>query len=217
MANSYGGVFTLTAFCPLRPESGGLESPAAVIRHVLNHEPSDHRGAMAKVPNTFFCRLLVLDDVIYQGSPAVDEHLQSKYLVFTATVYGDLDPYLRGMWMSAEPFVRKVFQFCVGFEGVKDEASFARYVRQCQVNTDLFFNGSIEPGNTEHPPAEQLKALYVQQEFTRFVSEHQGRPASEIQEAFKKFVARVRPDEVSGPTWRAGAASLDEAVVGADS
>jgi len=216
MANSYENIYALTAFCPLRPESVGTESPAAVIRNLLNHEPSDHHGAMAKVPNTYFCRLLVLDDVIYQGKPAEYEHLQSNYLVFTATVYGDLEPYLRGMWAAATPFVRAVWQYCVGFDGVHDELTFARYIQQCQVNTDLFFNGSIEPGSSNQSLAEQLKALYVQQEFARFVSDHQGLPAGELQEAFQKFVARVRPDDMSGPTWRAGASSLGDAVMGAD-
>jgi len=216
MDNRYGNIYALTAFCPLRPESDGTESPTAVIRNVLNHEPSDHHGAMARVPNTFLCRLFVLDDVVYQGKPAVYEHLKSNYLVFTATVYGDLEPYLRGMWINAAPFVREVWRFCIGFDRVHDEITFARYIQQCQIKTNLFFNGSDDPGSSEHSPAEQLKSLYVQQEFARFVGEHQGLSAGEVQEAFQRFVARVRPDDLTGPTWRAGASSLDDAVVGAD-
>ena len=216
MANSYGNIYALTAFCPLRPNGDGAESPAAAVRNALNHEPSDHHGAMAKVPNTYFCRFLVLDDVVYQGKPAVYEHLQSNYLVFVATVYGDLEPYLRGMWLNATPFVREVWKFCIGFDRVHDENTFARYIQQCQVNTDLFFNGTIDPGTSNQSLAEQLKGLYVQQEFARFVCEHQGVPASELQEAFQTFVARVRPDDLSGPTWRAGASTLGDAVVGAD-
>jgi hypothetical protein len=216
MANSYSNVYSLTVFCPLRPGGGGQPSPAARIRHTLDHEPSDHRGAMAGVPNTYFCRMFVLDDVTYQGKPAVCEHLQSSYFVFTAALYGDPEQYLRGLWAHATPFVREVWQFCVGFDRVQDDVAFARYIRQCEVNTNLFFNGSIEPGSTNQSLAEQLKALYVQQEFSKFVLEHQGLPAGEIQEAFRVFLARVRPDDVAGPTWRAGASSLETAVVGED-
>ena len=42
-------------------------------------------------------------------------------------------------------------------------------------------------------------------------------PAGELQEAFRRFVARVRPDDMTAPTWRAGASSLEDAVVGVDS
>jgi hypothetical protein len=217
MTNYYNNVSTLNAFCPLRSDGEGGASHAARIRRVLDHQPPDHRGAMAAVPHTYFCRFLVLDDVIYQGAPYVEEHLQSKYLVFTATVFGDLEPYLRGMWINAAPFAREIWQSCVGFDRVHDEAAFARYLLQCQVNTALFFNGSINKGAIDHPPAEQLKALYVQQEFARFVSDHQGMPARELQQAFQEFVARVRPDDVTGPTWRAGASSLEAAVGGGGS
>ena len=44
---------------------------------------------MAKVPNTYLARFYILNDVFYQGFPAEEEHLKSKYLVFSSNFHGD--------------------------------------------------------------------------------------------------------------------------------
>ena len=209
MANKNGNAYALTTFCPIRHDGGESESFATSIRNLLNHTDPDHHGPMAQVPNTYFCRFFVMDDVVYQGKPAIYENLKSNYLVFTVTFYGELDTYLHGMWQHAGPFVRDLWRFCVGFDQVHDEASFAHFIQRCQVDTTFYFNGS-----TQDPLAEQLKSLYVKQEFAEFAAEHQGLPAAELQHAFNAFVARIKPGNLAGPTWRAGATSLDEAVVG---
>ncbi len=165
---------------------------------------------MAKVPNTYFCRFFVLDDVVYEGKPARVEHLRSKYLVFTSNFQGDLELYLEGMWAHAEKFVRDVWQFCVRFrEDVNDAASFVRYIKECQVETTFYFNGS-----TDDALAEQLKALYLKQELSKFAYQHAGLPAAELQAAFRQFVERVEPNNLAGPTWKAGASTLEAATGG---
>ena len=49
-----------------------------------------------------------------------------------------------------------------------------------------------------------LKALYLQQAFTRFAIEHQGAPPAQLRAAFARFVAATRPDDLSGPTQPPG-------------
>lgn len=209
MGNKNGNAYALTTLCPLRAESGELESPATLVRDLLNDTETDAASPMARVPNTYLCRFFVLDDIIYEGKPADYEHLRSKYLVFTANFHGELEPYLEGMWRNAEAFVRRVWRYCVGFDAVRDVASFTAYIQRCQVTTTFYFNGS-----TDEPLAEQLKALYLKQEFSKFAYEHQGLPAPELKQAFERFIARVEPNNLAGPTWRPGAASLEDAVVG---
>ena len=65
----------------------------------------------------------------------------------------------------------------------------------------MFFNGS-----TDDSLAEQLKSLYVKQEFSRFVFDNQGSSAQNLQAAFNAFVDRAQPTELKGPTWKPGAA-----------
>jgi len=208
MPNKNGNAYALTTLCPLLADSGRDESPLAIVRDRLDAFPTDHLSPMATVPNTYFSRIFVLDDVVYEAKPANLDRLESNYLVFTADFYGELEPYLQGMWKEAEPFIKDVWEFCVGFTEVRDAASFARYIRRCQVETTFYFVGS-----TDEPLAEQLKSLYLKQEFSKFVCEHQGWPAAKLQTAFREFVASVKPFETSGPTWRPGAATLADAVV----
>jgi hypothetical protein len=207
MPNQSGRAYGLSTLCPLKPSSGEDASPGALVRDFLNDLPIHDKSPMARVPNTYFARFFVLDDVVYQGAPNQFEHLKSKYLVYIGDFHGELEPYLEGMWQHAEAFVRRAWKYCVGFEAVKDPLSFARYIQRCQVQTTFYFNGS-----NDEPLAEQLKALYLKQEFSKFAFKNQGLPAVELQAAFKAFVEQVRPFE-DFPRWAPGAARLENAVV----
>jgi hypothetical protein len=208
MSNENQNAYALTTLCPLIAVSGQDASPAALIRDRLHVVNTGDRSPMAKVPNVYFCRFLILDDVIYQSKPHRLEHLKSQYLVFEASLHGKLEPFLEGMWHCAEPFIRSMWEFCIGFAQVQDARTFAAYIAKCQVKTTFFFNGS-----TDEPLAEQLKSLYLKQEFSKFAYAHQGLPAKELQTAFKAFIARVEPENLARPTWRAGATDLTNVVI----
>ncbi len=49
-----------------------------------------------------------------------------------------------------------------------------------------------------------LKALYLQQAFTRFAVAQQGASPAQLRAAFATFVAKVRPDDLGGPTQPPG-------------
>jgi len=49
-----------------------------------------------------------------------------------------------------------------------------------------------------------LKALYLQQAFTRFAAAQQATSPAELRAAFASFAATVRPDDLAGPTQPAG-------------
>ena len=49
-----------------------------------------------------------------------------------------------------------------------------------------------------------LKALDLQARFTRFVLDHQGAPAADLQGAFRAFLQAARPGDLSGPTQSPG-------------
>lgn len=204
MPNENGKAYGLTTLCPLRDDRREDHSFAAAIREYLQGLPVDEESPMSKVPNTYLCRFFVLDDVPYQGDPAVYEHLQSKYLVFVCELHGQLDAYLRGMWKNAEKMIREVWKYCVRFDQVDNAETFVRYIKRCQVTTTFYFNGS-----TDVSLAEQLKALYLKQAFGKFVRQNAGRSPAELQKAFARFVAAADPSNLEKPTWRAGASSRE--------
>jgi hypothetical protein len=218
MPNRSGNAYALTLLCPIKqgspketPEGMDDQTYAALIRFQLQQLRVNEQSPMVRVPNTYFSRLWVLDDVPYQGNPAVLEHLKSKYLVFSANFHGDLDEYLRGMWDGVEAEIREILQYCVGFDEGEDRVTnadtFIAYVKKCQVTTTFFFNGS-----SDESLEEQLKSLYLKQEFSRFAFEHQGMSAASLQAAFNDFVARTEPRNLARPTWKAGAYSLSSVV-----
>ena len=210
MSNKSGNAYALTLLCPILPGAPPTAGPdgesyVASLRFQLQ-KLSDHKQ-MSLVPNTYLSRCWVLDDVPYQGDPASLEHLKSKYLVFSANFYGELDDYLKGMWNAVKPAIQFVLSHCVGFSGVNDEASFIAYIKKCQVKTTFFFNGS-----TDDPLAEQLKALYLKQELTKFAYENQGKTPANLQAAFREFVLRVQPENTARPTWKPGVCGLESVV-----
>ena len=215
MANKNNNAYGLTTFSPIINGHRGNQSYSAVIRGWLEDTekmPLDEKSPLAKVPNTYLCRFYVLDDVIYEGKPAKVDHLKSSYLVFTSDFHGDLESYLRGMWEHAGETVGQLWQYCVGFKGINSADDFIDYIKKVQLKTTFFFNGS-----TDESLAEQLKSLYLKQEFSKFAFEHQSSTPQQLQQAFAQFVARAKPTVLAGPTWRAGASSLDVAVVNDDS
>jgi hypothetical protein len=212
MANKNGNAYALTMLCPIRggvSDSSGTNSQTytALLRSVLQSLRVNEQSPMAKVPNTYLCRFWVLSDVVYEGKPAYLEHLKSDYLVFSSNFYGELEPYLEGMWNALEDGVRLILSHCVGGETVLDGPSFIAYAKKCQITTTFFFNGS-----TDEPLAQQLKNLYLKQEFSKFAFNNQGKSASELQTAFREFVGQTDPPNLNGPTWAAGAYHLDRAV-----
>lgn len=211
MSNQNGNAYGLTTLCPIRNGSLSVAmegcpaeaSFAAVTRYQLQNLGEAEQSPMARVPNTYLCRFYVLDDVMYQSTPAKYDTLKSSYLVFTSNFHGKLDPWLQGMWNAASESVGKIWEHCVGFESVHNARGFIEYIKKCQLKTTFFFNGS-----TDDSLADQLKSLYLKQEFSKFAFENQGKTPAEIQHAFKQFAKRVRPAETSGPTWSPGQSHL---------
>jgi hypothetical protein len=216
MANESGNAYALTVLCPVLqgcpkqcPDGMDDQTYSSLIRYELQQLRVGEESPMARVPNTYLSRLFVLDDVPYQGKPAYLEHLKSNYLVFCSDFHGELEDYLEGMWNAVNQEIKAVLQYCVGFSNVSDAKTFIQYIKACQVTTTFYFNGS-----TDEPLAEQLKSLYLKQEFSKFAFDNQDKSAAELQAAFQEFVRRTQPENLSTPTWKAGSYHLETVVSG---
>lgn len=171
-----------------------------MLSEYLENLGTDAASPMAKTPNTYLARFYILNDVFYQGHGFEEEHLKSRYLVFSSSFHGDRDTYVREMWEHNEEGVKAIWRYCVGFENVENAQDFVDYIKKCQIDNVLFFNGS-----TDDPVAEQLKALYLKQEFTRFAYDNHGESPEELQKRFREFVELTRPGDLKSPTWQPGA------------
>src|SRR5580704_4109196 len=119
MANQSGQIYGLTILSPIL-ESVSIDiCHATALRWYLASLPRDHTSPFARVSSTHFARLVVMDDVVFVGAPAREEHLKSKYLVFESNFDGDLDTYLRRMAQDIPTEVDAVWRHCIGYPGIR--------------------------------------------------------------------------------------------------
>jgi hypothetical protein len=196
MANHSGNVYGLTILAPIVEDDRIEISHAIALRDYLASLPKDHTSPFAQVSSTHLARLVVMDDVVYVGAPACEEHLKSRYLVFETNFDGGLDAYLTRLVKEVPEFVESVWKHCVGYPGVKDVSAFIAYMKKCQIETTFFFAAV-----NDRTVQENLKALQAQAALAHFIEKHQGLPADEMQRAFGELLRSIE----TAPAPRAGA------------
>lgn len=226
--NVQGKAYALTILSPIMDGRVGDTAYSDLVRSRLLEWNQRVNSPMTAVPQTYLCRYFVLNDVYIQSLPGNDlfgtmsdlvsivsdkaritalpkvDHLKSKYLVFSCNFHGDLDTYLRGMWNAIEATIREVWQYCYAFAQVNSADTFIAYMRKCQLDMSLFFVGA-----NDDPLDEQLKALYLKQELSKFAMRTQGLPAAALQQEYLAFIKRVAPRDLAGPAWRPGQYTLN--------
>src|SRR5215471_12715553 len=131
MPNQSGNVYGLTILSPIIDDPKREVSHSVAIRRYLSQLDRDERGPFAKVSSTHLCRLVVMDDVVFVGHPAHEEHLKSSYLVFETNFDGDLETYLRCMAREIPDVVDAIWGHCVGYPTLADPDKFVAYMKQC--------------------------------------------------------------------------------------
>lgn len=188
LGNVVGQSYCFTALCPIRRHAvGSPDSFQTRIREYLSQLPSGGDSPFARIGSMHLCRLLVIDDVPFEGFPAHEDHLQSSYLLFTASISGDPVSCLSELLAAAPDVVHNVWVNCVGYPGIESPSEFLAYLKKCQIDASFFFGG--------YPQAtlpEVLRALQTQTHFTRFVIGSQATPPEELQSRFRAFMEDLR-------------------------
>ena len=196
MANQSGAVYGLTILSPIINDPDIDVSHDVAIRQYLAVLARDRHGPFAKgkPSRTHLARLVVMDDVVFVGAPATEEHLQSSYLIFESNFDGDLDSYLESMVEEMDDVVDAIWSHCVGYPG-RDKQAFVGYMKKCQVETTFFFADV-----NDRTVQQTLRAIDAQQELIAFIAESQGKPAEIIQRAFGQFWDNLQaaPDPLPG-------------------
>jgi hypothetical protein len=205
MANQSGSVYGLTILSPIKDDQNSEVSPNLALRIYLAKLPRHRNSPFAKVSSTHFVRLVVMDDVVYVGMPACEEHLKSKYLVFESNFDGDLDTYLERMAVEIPETVDAVWKHCVSFPGVADVAAFKAYMKKCQIETTFFF-ADVNDKTVQ----QTLRALQTQSAVTAFIVKHQGAPPNVLQAAFAHFIEKLSKAPAPAPAATLGKEFVDE-------
>ena len=194
MPNQNGSVYGLTILSPIINDEKASPSHDLQIRAYLATLPTGEESPFALAPGTHLARLVVMDDVIYVGAPAIEEHLQSKYLVFESNCDGDLDTYLTGLADAAGQHLDAVWSHCVGYPGAANRKAFIDYMKACQIETTFFFAAV----NNKSVP-ETLRALQTQRAVADFIAGHQGMEPARLQAEFADFATRLAAQPLPKP------------------
>ena len=205
MANESGQVYGLTILSPIIEDQRLDIDHTTQLRWYLSTLPRDNTSPFAMVSSTYLARLVVLDDVVFVGKPACEEHLKSRYLIFETNFDGDLETYLRRMASDAGEFVDAVWQHCVGYPGANNSDAFVAYMKKCQLTTTFFFADV-----NDRTVKDTLRALQTQSALTHFIEKNQGKPPAEIQKLFAIFLERLKSAPAPLPGGRAGEKSATE-------
>jgi hypothetical protein len=194
MPNQNGSVFGLTILSPIIDDEKATPSHDLQIRKYLATLPTGPESPFAQAPGTHLARLVVMDDVVFVGYPAIEEHLQSKYLVFETNCDADLDEYLSGLAKAVPDHLDAIWSHCVGYPGVANSGAFIEYMKACQLETTLFFAAV----NDKSVPV-TLRALQTQRAVTDFIADHQGMEPARLQKEFLEFVGKLESEPVPKP------------------
>jgi hypothetical protein len=194
MPNKNGTVYGLTILSPIIDDDQATPSHDLQIRKYLATLPTGEQSPFALAPGTHLARLVVMDDVIYVGMPACEEHLKSKYLVFESNCDGELDTYLAGLAASVPQHLDAIWSHCVGYPGAANRQAFIDYMKACQIETTFYFAAV----NNKSVP-ETLRALQTQHAVADFIANHQGMEPARLQAEFAQFVDELKAAPVPRP------------------
>lgn len=194
MANQSGSVYGLTVLSPILNDAHAVPSHDLQIRKYLSTLSTGADSPFAIAPGTHLARLVVMDDVVYVGMPACEEHLKSKYLVFESNCDGDLDTYLTGLAARIPHHLDAIWSHCTGYPGATDRTAFLRYMKACQLETTFFFAAVNDKSVTD-----TLIALQTQRAVADFIATYQGMDPGQIQQEFIKFIKILKATSPPAP------------------
>lgn len=175
MPNTSGQAYGLTILAPI------VIGSEAILRTFIERMPEGERSPFAQLPGTHFARLVVLDQLKFEGEPQVRDVLNSQYLLFESNFDShDLDAYLADMRGRIPDVVNQIWGRCAGFPGTADVAAFQAYMRHNQIPVTFLY--------TAYPAAtleDVRRALSFRDRFIRFAVETQGKDAKTLQESFR--------------------------------
>ncbi|HZD30907.1 MAG TPA: hypothetical protein VE779_04520 [Candidatus Angelobacter sp.] len=203
MANKSGSVYGLTILSPILDDEKAVPSHDLQVRQYLSALPLGPESPFALAAGTHMARLVVLDDVIYVGMPACEEHLKSKYLVFESNFDGDLEPYLTGLANTIPTHLDAIWEHCTAYPGAQDVGAFIRYMKACQLETTFYFAAV----NDKSVP-QTLRALQTQRAVAGFIAEHQDHPPDQLQKEFAEFMKEL----ASLPAPRPGEGNVEREI-----
>jgi hypothetical protein len=172
VSNTSGQATAFMAITPIRP---GAE---AELRDYLDGLPRVG-SPLSRLTGTHFARWVILDDWVNDPSQGGEDHLESRYLIFTSNFDGPLDPYLDELCVKLAPEAREIWGRCVGCPPEATGPQLKAYLLHNKVDTGFFV--AAYP----HATVAQVKAaLAAREQLIAIAVRTQGMEPGELSRAF---------------------------------
>jgi hypothetical protein len=169
-SNTLGQAYALTVLTPIRREA------AEDLRALLASFDRDG-SPFAALGRTHFARWVVVEDLVNDASQSTEDHLAGPYLLFTATLDGELDSYLNVL--CRRDWAAKVWGACIGAPDPARGPALKAYLRHNQIDTGLFFSAYPEARVEE-----VLRCLALRQKLIDFAADGQAMDDATLQTEF---------------------------------
>jgi hypothetical protein len=134
-SNTLGQAYALTVLTPVRPDA---RDDLCALLASFDRDGSPFAG----LARTHFARWVVVNDFMNDRSQRTEDHLACPYLLFTATLDGELDSYLNVL--CAKDWAARVWGACIGAPDPPEGPALKAYLRHNQIDTGLFFSAYPE-------------------------------------------------------------------------
>jgi hypothetical protein len=176
--NRTGVAYSLTVIAPI---AAGHEE---TVRERIESMPVGEASPLARLDDLHFSRVQIFDHLVFQGRPQKPDQLRACHLVFTSTFDGELDPYLDALCARLGADADTWWEHCPGYPGTADRVAFKRFIRDYQVDSNLF--AAAYPQGTV---AGVREALALRARIVDFAAGTQGLGAAELQQRFRETFA----------------------------
>jgi len=140
MSNTYGNFYGYTGVFPIINDKKRNTSHARSLRSLLSDMDNGGGSLFSRTGLIHGARLFVLDDVVYNGHPSKEEHLEYEYLVFSLTFDGELDEMAQRLSEYGGNDFESVFQHCYGFDAGNMSSEFMlKFLQTGQITTSFLY------------------------------------------------------------------------------
>jgi hypothetical protein len=171
--NTLGNQYALTVLTPILP---GAEGELRTYLEGL----SPQNSPLTRLRRTHFGRWVVVDDFVPDPSEPHPDELGCQYLLFSATLDGDVFSYLDELCEELVDEAEHIWGVCIGAPHPTLGPALKAYLLHNQIHTGLFF--SAYPNATV---TDVRHALEARNRAVAFAVEAQGMEPAALQQAFR--------------------------------
>ncbi len=186
MSNTYGKFYGYTGVFPIIRDDKLEVSHAVELRKVLSELNAGGGSIFSRTGLVHGARMFVLDDVVYNGHPTKEEHLDYEYLILSLTFDGALDEMAQRLNQYGGEELALIFGHCYGFAN-RDTSKdgMLKFLQQGQVTTSFLYveaDGDLK---------ETLRALWAKKVVGEMLEKAQGVSTEQKRALVKEAADRI--------------------------